>query len=63
MKLFNVQFLDDCEIETVIVVAETEEDAQTKINEDDYSCFMGIIYVGELDEIDGYKIKLEKIMR
>jgi hypothetical protein len=59
MKLFQVDVMDDCESETVLTIAKTSEQAEEKVSNEDWSCFMGCTAF-EINEVDGYKIILEK---
>lgn len=60
MKLFIVDYVDDCEREYKIVIANNEEDALLKLTEEDYNCLM-FATAYEISDIDGYKITLEKV--
>lgn len=59
MKLFNVLVMDDCEEETIVTVAENQEQAEEKVANMNWSCLMSCMAY-EIDEVDGYKIILEK---
>ena len=60
MKLYSVSVMDDCENEDILVVANSKEEAEDKVSNMDWSCLMCNIAT-EVDEIDGYKIVLEKM--
>lgn len=58
MKLFRAEVLEDCEFETVLVVANSEDEANTKVRDMDWSCLMSVL-ITEINEIDGHKIIVE----
>ena len=60
MKLYRANVVEDCEDDTVILVAKNKESAEKIVREMDWSCLMSVD-VFELDQMDGYKILLEKI--
>lgn len=62
MKLFCVDVMDDTESESVVVVAETKEEAEYKVSKMDWSCFM-FAHASEISVIDGYEVKLKKIKK
>lgn len=55
LKLYQCDVTEDCEFITVLVVAESEEDARKQIEEMDWSCFMGV-YIIEIKDVNGHKI-------
>ena len=55
MKLYKCDVMEDCEFETVMVVAENEDEAREKAGNMDWSCPMSI-FVFEIDIVDGHKI-------
>ena len=60
MKLFRVDVIEDCEEETILVVADSEEEAENKVKSmEEWNCLM-LCNATEIEEVDGYKIKLEK---
>jgi response regulator of citrate/malate metabolism len=60
MKLFRADVTEDCEEISVILVAKNIKSAKKIVRNMDWSCFMGVdIY--ELDQVDGYRILLEKV--
>lgn len=60
MKLYKVDVMEDCEIETVLVVAENNEEAIKKAYSMDWSCPMNA-WAWEISEVDGYTISLHKV--
>lgn len=60
MKLFRVEVMNDCEEETIIIVAESRDEAEDKVKIMDWSCLM-FCTAYEISEVDGYKINLEKL--
>lgn len=66
MKLYEVSVLDDIdEINYLTVSSKTQDELECYIKENgykDYDCFITCT-VREITEIDGYKIKLEKICK
>lgn len=60
MKLFQVNVMDDCERETILVVAESKEQAEKDVKTMNWSCLMYCVAT-EIFEVDGYKINLEKL--
>lgn len=63
MKLYEVCVLDDMEeIIYLTVSSKTQDELKQHIRkngDEEYNCFMNC-EVREIDEVDGYKIKLEK---
>lgn len=59
MKLFKVDVIDNCENESILVVADSKENAELKVRSMDWNCLM-VCCATEVKEIDGYKIKLER---
>lgn len=59
LKLFRVDVIEDCEEETILVVADSEEEAEDKVKSMEWNCLM-LCNATEIEEVDGYKIKLEK---
>lgn len=62
MKLFEVTYMDDCEIFNYLTVGENKETVEKRERdklEKNLSCFM-FCKVHEVSEVDGYKVKLEK---
>nr|WP_270258014.1 hypothetical protein [Coprococcus catus] len=58
MKLYEINYMDDCDNETCLIVANNEEDAKRKFEEEIFSklpCPM-YYFVHEINEIDGHKI-------
>lgn len=60
MKLYSVEVMDDYEFYYNLVVASSEREAEDKVIKMDWSCLMNCVAY-EIDKVDGYKIKLEKI--
>lgn len=61
MKLYCVYVMDDTEEYFEVVVAESAEEAEKKVSEmDQWDCFM-FANAYEVNEVDGYKVILEKI--
>jgi len=58
MKLYRCDIMDDCEDETILVIANNKDEAMTKVSSMDWSCLISI-YIYEINEIDGYKIIVE----
>lgn len=62
MKLFQVSVLDDAEEYCLLVVAESEREAEDRVAKMDcWSCFM-FATASEVREVDGYKVVLEKVL-
>ena len=61
MKLYLVSVIDDTEEYYRLVVANSEQEAEDIVGNDGYwSCLM-YISAQEIDSVDGYRVKLEKI--
>ena len=58
LKLYQCDVMEDCEMETVLVVAENEKDAENQILEMDWACLMNV-YIFEIHDINGHKILVE----
>ena len=61
MKLFRVDYMDDCDNEIYLTVGnstEEVEERETKKLQEKCSCFM-YCFVLEINEIDGHKIIVE----
>lgn len=61
MKLFQVNYMDDCENETFLTVGNSKEEVEKRVAKElskELSCYMGS-WVDEIDEVDGYKITVE----
>lgn len=58
LKLYQCDVMEDCENETILIVAKSEEDAERQILEMDWNCFMGV-YIFEIIDINGHKILVE----
>lgn len=62
MRLFRVDYLDDCDFETYLTVGNSlqeVEEREAKRLENRCSCFMNC-YVFEIDKVDGHKIIIEE---
>lgn len=60
MKLFYVVVVDDTETYVEIVVANTKEEAEKKVeNMDCWDCFW-FCNATEISSVDGYKVNLER---
>lgn len=58
MKLFIVDYMDDCDDDSYLTVGESLEEVQKREEEKLYkecACFM-YCYVREINEVDGYEI-------
>lgn len=58
MKLFRVDYMDDCDDETYLTVGDSKEEVEereTKKLQKECSCFMGC-WVFEINEVDVHKI-------
>lgn len=58
LKLYQCDVMEDCEVQTILVVAENEKDAENQILKMDWSCFMNV-YIFEIHDINGHKILVE----
>ena len=61
LKLFDIDYMDDCDDEHCLMVAESEEVVREKFEKEVYSglsCPMAY-FVHEITEIDGHKIIVE----
>ena len=58
MKLYEINYMDDCDNETCLMVANNEEDVKRKFEEEIFSKLLCPMYyfVHEITEIDGHKI-------
>lgn len=62
MKLFLVDYMDDCDIESFLTVGNSEEEVAERMAEElpkKLSCYMGS-WVHEIDEVEGYRIIVEE---
>ncbi len=58
MKLFRVDYMDDCDMETYLTVGTSIEEVEQREEsrlEEQCSCFMNA-YVFEVDKVDRHKI-------
>lgn len=55
LKLYQCDIIDDCENETIIIVAKNDIDARRQIEEMDWNCLMNICCF-EISNINGHKI-------
>ena len=63
MKLFQVDYMDDCDDGTFLTVGNSIEEVKERVSKElskDLSCYMGS-WVYEIDEVDGYKVTIEKL--
>lgn len=61
MRLFGVDYMDDCDVETYLAVGDSTEEVEKRETEklqNQCACFMGC-WVFEVNEIDGHKIIVE----
>lgn len=61
MKLFRVDYMDDCDDETYLTVGKSREEVEEreyKKLQEKCSCFMGC-WVFEISEVDGHEIIVE----
>lgn len=61
MKLFLVNYMDDCDNEAFLTVGNSKDEIEERMAEElpqKLSCYMGS-WVHEIDEVDGYKITVE----
>lgn len=61
MKLFIVDYMDDCDNETYLTVGNSKEEVEERESEKlqkECACFM-YCFVREVNEIDGHKIIVE----
>lgn len=61
MKLYQVDYMDDCDNESYLTVGNSQEEVEereTKSLSTKCSCFMGC-WVFEIDEVDGHKIVVD----
>lgn len=61
LKLFMVNYMDDCENESYLTVGNSKEEVKEREEEklqEECSCFMYCVVI-EIDEIDGHKIVVE----
>jgi hypothetical protein len=61
MKLYKIEYLDDCEDASYLTVGESKEEVETreaKRLQDGLACYMGM-WVYEILEVDGRKIIVE----
>lgn len=59
MKLFQADIIDNDESETILLVAENLDEAEEKVLNMGWNC-LGYWNIYSVDEVDGYKIILEK---
>ena len=63
MKLFKVNYMDDCETDSFLTVGNSIEEVKERVERElskDLPCYMGS-WVHEIDEVDGYKVTVEKL--
>ena len=63
MKLFLVDYIDDCDNDAFLTVGNSKEEVEERMVEElsqKLSCYMGS-WVHEVDEVEGYKIIVEEI--
>ena len=63
MKLFQVDYIDDCDEGTFLTVGNSKEEVEERVARElsqELSCYMGS-WVYEIDEVDGYKVTIEKL--
>lgn len=61
MKLFKVNYIDDCDYDSYLTVGnsiEEVEERETKKLSSELACFMEL-WVFEIDEVDGHKIIID----
>ena len=61
MKLFKVNYIDDCDYDSYLTVGnsiEEVEERETKKLSSELACFMEC-WVFEIDEVDGHKIIID----
>lgn len=61
MKLYKVEYMDDCEDDSYLTVGESKEEVEIrefKRLQNGLTCYMGM-WVYEIDEVDGHKIIVE----
>lgn len=61
MKLFEVNYIDDCEDGFFLTVGNSKEEVEERIRKEfpkELSCYMGS-WVYKIDEVDGHKIIVE----
>lgn len=61
MKLFIVDYMDDCDDETYLTVGDSAEEVEQRETEklqNQCACFMGC-WVFEVNKVDGHKIIVE----
>lgn len=61
MKLFQVDYMDDCDDSTFLTVGNSIEEVRERVSRElskDLSCYMGS-WVYEISEVDGHKIIVE----
>lgn len=61
MKLFEVNYIDDCEDGTFLMVGNSKEEVEERIRKkspEEFSCYMRS-WIHEIDEVDGHKIIVE----
>lgn len=61
MKLYRVNYIDDCNFETCLAVGNSSKEVEERVTEklvNQCSCFMSC-HVLEIDEVDGHKIIVE----
>lgn len=63
MKLFEICYLDDCDFPEYLTTGKSKDEVinrETAKLQDECSCFMGIVSIVEVTEVDGYLVKLIK---
>ena len=58
MKLYKVEYMDDCDFESYLTVGNSKEEVEERENKKlshECSCFMWC-FVFEVNEVDGHKI-------
>lgn len=61
MKLYQVDYIDDCDDGTYLTIGNSKEEVEERENKklsSELSCFMGC-WVFEINEVDGHKITVE----
>lgn len=63
MKLFLVNYMDDNDMESELCVGESTEEVEKRESQRliDNGCCLVFLVAHEISEVDGYKIRLEKI--
>lgn len=63
MKLFLVEYMDDNDMESELCVGESAEEVEQKESSRllENGCCLVFLIAHEISEVDGYKIRLEKV--